>query len=118
MHKSTKAALISAFIFPGFGHFYLKSKLRGAVFTLICVGCLYLLTTYAMDIANDISNKISSGDIPLDITRLIVEISSQLTGSQSNPPNVASLLLFICWGIATVDSYILGRKLSSPTNTK
>jgi hypothetical protein len=118
MHKSTKAALISAFIFPGFGHFYLKSKLRGAVFTLISVGCLYLLTTYVMDIANDISNKILSGDIPSDITRLIVEISSQLTGSQSNPPNVASLLLFICWGIATVDSYILGRKLSSPTNTK
>ena len=112
MHKATKAALISALAFPGCGHFYLKRKLRGAVFTLFSVGCLYVVITYAINIANDISEKILSGDIPIDIGRLMAEISSQLNGSNSSSLNMASLLLLSCWAIAIIDSFILGRKLA------
>ena len=115
MHKATKAALISAFIFPGCGHFYLKSKLRGAVFTLFSAGCLYVLITFAVDIANDISEKLLNGEIPLDVSRLMAEISSQLNGSAGDPANIASLLLLSCWVVAIVDSIILGRKLVRPT---
>lgn len=114
MHKSTKAALISAFVFPGCGHFYLKSKIRGAVFAVLSAGCLYVLMTFAMDIAKDISEKILSGDIPLDIGSLMAEISSQLGGSAGEAPNIASLLLLGCWGIAIIDSFMLGRKLPDP----
>lgn len=115
MHKATKAALISALIFPGCGHFYLKSKLRGAVFTLFSVGCLYVLMSYAMKIANDISERIISGDIPLDIGSLMAEISLQLNGSAGEPAHIASILLLSCWSIAIIDSFILGRKLAVPT---
>jgi hypothetical protein len=114
MHKATKAALISALIFPGCGHFYLKSKLRGAVFSVFSAGCLYVLVSFAMDIANDISEKLISGEIPLDARRLITEISSQLNGSAGETPSLASLLLLGCWGIAIIDSFILGRKLAEP----
>jgi hypothetical protein len=43
-----------ALSFPGCGHFYLKSKRRGAVFTLFSAGCLYVLLTFSVNIANDI----------------------------------------------------------------
>jgi hypothetical protein len=85
MHKATKAALISALIFPGGGHFYLKSKLRGTVFTFFSAGCLYVLITDLISIADDISD------------------------------NMASLLLLGCWAIAIIDSIIVGRKLTVPT---
>ncbi|GAC20229.1 hypothetical protein [Paraglaciecola arctica] len=114
MHKATKAALISALVFPGCGHFYLKSKLRGAVFTLFSVGCLYVLLTYAVQIANDISERIVSGDIPLNVNSLMAEISSQLNGSAGDPAHIATILLLICWGVAIIDSFILGRKLMVP----
>lgn len=116
MHKATKAALISALVFPGCGHFYLKSKLRGGVFTLVSAGCLYVIITYAVNIANDISDRILSGDIPLDINSLMAEISSQLNGSNTDPLNIASLLLLCCWVIAIIDSFIIGRKITVPTN--
>ena len=115
MHKATKAALISALVFPGCGHFYLKSKLKGAIFTLFSVGCLYVLITFAVNIANDISDRILSGDMPLDIGSLMAEISSQLNGSASDSPHIASLLLLACWGFAIIDSIIIGRKLAAST---
>jgi hypothetical protein len=111
MHKATKAALISAFIFPGCGHFYLKSKLRGAIFTLFSVGCLYALITYVVNIANDISDRILSGDVPLNISSLMTEISSQLNTSASDSAHIASLLLLSGWGIAIIDTIIVGRRL-------
>jgi hypothetical protein len=115
MHKATKAALISALVFPGCGHFYLKSKLRGTVFTLFSVGCLYVLLSYAMKIANDISERIVSGDIPLNAGSLMAEITSQLNGSAGDPAHVASILLLICWGVAIIDSFLLGRRLAIST---
>jgi hypothetical protein len=115
MHKATKAALISALIFPGCGHFYLKSKLRGTVFTFFSAGCLYVLITDLISIADDISDKILSGDMPLDISSLMAEISLQLNGSASGSLNMASLLLLGCWAIAIIDSIIVGRKFTVPT---
>lgn len=115
MHKATKAALMTALIFPGCGHFYLKSKLRGAIFTLFSVGCLYVLTSYVLNIANDISERILSGDIPLNVTSLMTEISSQLNNNEGASPNITILLLLSCWGIAIIDSFILGRKLAIAT---
>ncbi|MFT5839088.1 MAG: hypothetical protein ACI9UT_001590 [Flavobacteriales bacterium] len=113
MHKATKAALISALIFPGCGHFYLKSKLRGAVFTLLSAACLYVLIIHALNMANDLSDRILSGDIPLSISRIMAEISLQL--SVSEPTNNAGLLFLSCWGIAIIDSVIVGRKLAELT---
>ena len=117
MHKATKAGLISAFIFPGCGHFYLKSKLRGAIFTLFSAACLYVLLTFLVNIANDISDRIISGDIPLELNSLMTEISSQLSGSASGSSNIAMLLLLSCWGMAIIDSIIVGRKLAVGTKS-
>jgi hypothetical protein len=117
MRRATKAALISALIFPGCGHFYLKSKLRGAAFALFASGCMYVLISYAAKIANDISDRILSGDIPLDINSLMAEITSQLYGSADETQNIATFLLLGCWGIAIIDAFILGRKLAKPAKT-
>ena len=114
MHKATKAALISALIFPGCGHFYLKSKLRGMIFTFFSAGCLYVLMTHLLKIANDISEKILNGDISIDMSSLMAEISSQLNGGGSDSADIASLLLLGCWGFAIIDSIIVGRKLAVP----
>ncbi len=67
-----------------------------------------------MGIANDISEKLVSGKMPFDISRIMAEISSQLYGSASEAPHLASLLLLGFWGVAIIDSFILARKLPEP----
>ena len=73
---------------------------------------MYVLISYAAKIANDISDRILSGDIPLDINSLMAEITSQLNGRADKTQNIAIFLLLGCWGIAIIDSFILGRKLA------
>lgn len=87
------------------------------LFSVFSAGCLYVLMTFAVNIANDISEKILNGEIGLDVSSLIAEISSQLNGTAGEPPNVATLLLLGCWGIAIIDSFVLGRKLTEPTKS-
>lgn len=116
MHKATKAALISAFIFPGGGHFFLKSKLRGAVFSVFSVACLWALMSFLMNIANDISEKLVNREIPFDVGRVMAEISSQLSGSAGDMPHYASFLLLGCWILAIIDSFMLGRKIPETTS--
>jgi hypothetical protein len=90
-----------------------QTKRNGIYF--FSAGCLYVLITDLISIADDISDKILSGDMPLDISRLMAEISLQLNGSASGSLNMASLLLLGCWAIAIIDSIIVGRKLTVPT---
>ncbi|MEP1447684.1 MAG: hypothetical protein ABJK37_16385 [Paraglaciecola sp.] len=116
MHKATKAALISAFIFPGGGHFFLKSKLRGGVFAVFSVACLWALMSFLMDIANDISEKLVNREIPFDVSTVMAEISSQLSGSAGEMPHYTSLLLLGCWVLSIIDSFVLGRKIPESTH--
>ena len=78
------------------------------MFTLMSSGCLYVLITYIANIANEISDKILRGDTPLNIASLMGKISSQLRGSHSNPQNIVSFVVLICWGIATLRCPKLG----------
>jgi hypothetical protein len=84
---------------------------------LLWVVCMYVLISYAAKIANDISDRVLSGDIPLDINSLMAEITSQLNGSADETQNIAIFLLLGCWGIAIIDSFILGRKLTIPAKS-
>ena len=51
MKAKTKAALISALLFPGLGHFVLKRAMRGCLFivpTLLAIGVLlWFVTVFA-----------------------------------------------------------------------
>ena len=110
MTPSSKAALISALVFPGGGHFYLKKHIAGALLAGISLVCVYLLISTAMEAAQVISLKLQSGEIPLDIARIRAEIVKQSAVSGSTTTAIATWLLGICWLVGIVDSFRLGRK--------
>ena len=109
MTPSSKAALISALVFPGGGHFYLKKHIVGALLTGISLVGVYLLFSTAMEAAQVISLKIQSGEIPLDMARIRAEIYKQSAASGSTT-QIATWLLGICWLVGIVDSFRLGRQ--------
>ena len=109
MRKSLKAALLSALVFPGAGHFLLKKPVQGILLSGMAVICLYFLLTAVVKIAQELSIKIQSGEVPLDIAKINELVSHQLAESDSHLVNIPSILLVIFWIIGVVDSFRIGH---------
>jgi TM2 domain-containing membrane protein YozV len=107
MKAKTKAALISALLFPGLGHFVLKRAMRGCLFivpTLLAIGLL-LRTTLAL--ADQLVAEIQSGALPFDIPLIMERISA--TGGDDAATNAASLVILVCWVGSIADAWWLER---------
>ena len=109
MTQSVKAALFSALVFPGSGHFLLKKHIRGFLLTGVSIVCVYALLSTAVEKAQEISLGIQSGEIPLDIARIMEEATLQAASSGSELANISTYLLGICWLVGIIDSYRVGR---------
>ncbi|WP_340678588.1 hypothetical protein [Paraglaciecola sp.] len=110
MTSTTKAVLLSALVFPGCGHLWLKSKLIGGLLIAVTVVCMYFLLSNAMEIANQISAKILSGEIPLDVARISEAVSAGLAGSNSLQITIATWALVITWLIGILDTYRVAKQ--------
>ncbi len=109
MTKSIKAALLSALVFPGAGHFFLKRYLRGLVLTSATIASLYFLISGVVTKALHITEKIQRGEVQLDIEAITELVSAQPTGSEMQVITIASYALMIAWFIGIIDSYRIGR---------
>jgi hypothetical protein len=104
-----KAALLSALVFPGSGHFYLKKNMIGTVLAVAALASLYLLVSNAVERALSITEEIQSGAVPLDVVAITELITRQLGGTEGQVLNFASAVLLISWLIGIVDSYRVGH---------
>ncbi len=111
MKLSLKAALFSAFVLPGCGHFLLKKYFQGSLLSGVTILCVWALFSTALEKAQEISLKIQSGEIPLDITRITDEVTKQAAGGGTQMADIATYLLVICWLVGIVDSFRVGRLL-------
>ncbi len=109
MKKSTKAALLSAFVFPSAGHFFLKKHVTGAVLATATLASLYLLISETVDRVLQITDKIQHGEVQLNVAAITALVSKQ-TGSEIQIINIASTVLMILWLIGIADSYRIGRR--------
>ena len=116
MKKPTKAALLSALVFPGVGHVFLKRYLSAAVLAGAAFVALYVLVSSAVDRALEIVDKIQRGEIQPDIAVITELVSKQPTGADAQIINIAMAVLIIAWLIGVVDSYRVGRLQESSDN--
>lgn len=110
MKRSAKAVLLSALVFPGVGHFYLKRFATGLVLLVIAGGATYYLIANAVRVALRVSDKIAAGEIALDagaISNLVAQQSQQVAVSSS----IATYVVVAAWLIAMIDSYRVGIAL-------
>ena len=107
MKPSAKALLLSALVFPGAGHVYLKRYATGVVLIAIAAIATYSLLADAVHVAFAISDKITSGDVPLDANAIstMVERQSQQVVTSST---IATYALGLSWLIGIIDSYRIG----------
>ena len=109
MKKSTKAALLSAFVLPGAGHIFLKKYIPGVALVCGSLGGIYYLTSKTVEKGLRIAETIRSGDVQLDVAAITELVSKQATGTEAQLINIATAILIISWLIGIVDSYRVGR---------
>jgi len=106
---STKAVLLSAFVFPGIGHIYLRKYAVGILLAGASFAAIYYFMAETVEMASEISQKIQSGGVPLDVGAITELVSQQSNGADAKMLNVATTALVICWLVGIVDSYRAGR---------
>ena len=109
MKKSMKAALLSAFVFPGVGHLYLKKYIHGVVLVGTSLAGSYYVISKTVERALEIVEKIQSGAVPLDVTTITELVSKQSTGTEGQFTHIITIVIVICWFISIIDSYRVGR---------
>ncbi len=112
MKKSLKAALLSGFMFPGSGHFMLKSRLRGFALSGISLAGVAFLVNDAMQKAFAMVDSIQSGAISIANNQAIQQLMTQSSvGADSMMVKWVTWLVMGAWIFGIVDAYRLGQKV-------
>ena len=109
MSKSSKAVLLSALVFPGAGHIYLKKYITGAILVCAALAALYLIAADILERALAITEKIERGEVGLDVAAIAELVSRQPSGNESQLLDAALPVFVICWVIGITDSYRCGH---------
>jgi hypothetical protein len=107
--RSTKAVLLSALVFPGVGHLYLKRFVIGILLSGGAASTTYFSVSSAMSKALDIAETIQREGLSLDANAIALLVSEQSRGAEGSFLSIATIALIVFWIIGIVDSYRLGR---------
>lgn len=109
MNPAIIAALLSAFICPGSGHFYLKRYNTGTLLSVVSLSGLVYLLYRAVERAQVISDRILSGELPLDFGVIFQEINQAGAHGDDMAITLATLAFVISWFIGVIDAYRIGK---------
>ncbi|MGL1957449.1 MAG: hypothetical protein OCD00_09065 [Colwellia sp.] len=110
MKSSSKAALLSALVFPGAGHYSLKKTLHSTIIASTALLCLYIILSTLIEKAQTIAEKIQTGEIILDVEAISAELHSHAFSGDIQRINIALSVLIFVWLFSIFDSYRLGLK--------
>jgi len=110
MKKSIKAPLLSALVFPGAGHFFLKQKITGTILALFASFGLYSITVTILEKAQKIADQILSGDLPANSASISQLASLEALNIDAGSMDLTMAVLFISWLLGIVDSFRIGLK--------
>lgn len=108
MKSTTKAALISALIFPGLGHLALKRPGRGCLFIIPALLAIAYLLRTTLALANTLVDEINNGKLGMDPVAIVERIHASAIDSPAT--NAASLVILLCWVGSVADAFWLGRQ--------
>jgi hypothetical protein len=118
MRKSIKTVLLSALVFPGTGHFSVKKPVHGTLLVGITLVCLYFLISKVLEISQNLSAKIQSGEMAYDVDKIAQTVTEKLSGSDSQVINISALVIIICWIFGVIDSFRIGLKQDKIQSSK
>lgn len=109
MDRSSKAALLSALVFPGVGQWYLGLRLRALLFIVPAAAAVWYFASRAWDLVALIQAEVLSGKMGLDPIAIAERVHQQSAGS-TEMMNWSALVMLACWVGSTLDAFLQGRK--------
>lgn len=109
MGKPIKAALLSAFVFPGMGHFSLKRHVSGIVVAGTAAGSLYFYISELMATILPIAEKAAMQGVQLDIMAISELVSEESAALNAPFLDYAWTIFVIAWLVGIVDAFRIGR---------
>ena len=107
MRPAIKAALMSAFLFPGLGQIYLKRYLRGLAFLLPVLGGMMIMVVATVGAVWESLNRIRADGGAIDpavIDR--VAYGTDYAGT-------ISMIIMGVWIVSVIDAYYIGQRKNS-----
>jgi len=111
MKKSIKAVLLSAFVLPGAGHFFLKKPIMGCILAVAAFAGLYSIVASTITKSLKVAEQIQNSSPPLNLAEVSELVSQQIMHSDVQQMNMALAALLIAWVVGMVDAFRLGYKL-------
>ncbi|WP_024610729.1 hypothetical protein [Pseudoalteromonas sp. TB64] len=111
MKQDIKAALLTAVVYPGAGHFFLKKRLIGAIFSGVFSLLLILTLKDIFAIAQCTANEIVSGKIQMSVTAILNAAHEPSAACAKLAEYKYVPTMVVVWVLSIVDAYRLGRKL-------
>jgi len=118
MNIALKSALLSAFVYPGAGHFFLKKYTLCTAYVCTFSVPLYLLFREIFSKTELVVKQIQNGEIPLDVTAISHALSHSITGVSAQELNIKVYVLMLLWILGIIDSYRLGLQIKSNIQRK
>lgn len=109
MNKSLKAVLLSALVYPGVGHFFLKKYATCIALVSVFSVPLFLLISEIVGKANIVVQQIENGEIPLNIAVISESFSSITSDTDTQGLNIKIYVMIAVWLIGILDSYRVGK---------
>jgi hypothetical protein len=113
MNNSLKGACLSGLVYPGLGQIIQKHYTRGIVLISIVSTCLIVILINAIRIINTILVDVGSNNTGMDVTTIMKEVHTLSAGQDYLIMKYATTLIFFCWVVGIVDSYLSGKKTDS-----
>lgn len=115
-NKVITATLLSALVFPGAGHLYLRSYPRGigliAINTLALIDFIRRAWHEAELIRAQIIDEISASGV-IDLETIMAHTIAAVHRIDSTPFTFGGGVLLVCWLVGVFDSYRISSRASS-----
>ncbi|TFW33010.1 DUF6677 family protein [Massilia horti] len=108
MQRTVSAALLSALVFPGAGHLYLRRPLRGCVFLVPALVALAWFTVDVVRQAAVLSDQVLAGTLAPDPAAIAARLQTQ--GGSTLAGTLCAVVLLACWAGAIADSIVIARQ--------
>ena len=105
--STSKAIMLSAFVYPGAGQLYLKRYGVAAVLLVIGTVATVLVLLPVMATANGLAERVANGELSLG-TDMVVELHAATVAAtaQARGPGLA---LLACWLTGVVHAWLCGE---------
>jgi hypothetical protein len=110
MKTSTKAALLSALVYPGIGQLFYHAYRRATILILIFSVATYFYIEDVVSKYQTLIDKVKSGEIALNSHALAYEMAKNPIILDSQLASSLTYVLIICWLSGIIDAYRIGIK--------